>query len=132
MALRHVYSPSWTAANADRRRSNEFSFGPTGAADARVCGSILNAIRSPSMLISSIPARMFGPAQFCCTLRAEEEMQFNNRSQLPLAHRRRNSGQSKEINKQDGPCIAHGPGPVSALRFLPGAFVSQEARHGNA
>lgn len=35
------------------------------------------------------------------------------------------SGRKAEISKQDGACIAHRPGPVSALRFLTGLFIAR-------
>jgi len=36
----------------------------------------------------------------------------------------------KEINKRDGACIAHRPGPVSALRFLTASSMPTEVGHG--
>lgn len=36
----------------------------------------------------------------------------------------------KEINKRDGACIAHRPGPVSALRFLTASSMPIEIGHG--
>ncbi len=45
-------------------------------------------------------------------------------------HWRSLSLERRQENKQDGACIAHRPGPVSALRFLTVSAMPTEVGHG--
>lgn len=132
MARREVFDPSWTGTNCDTGPTGQCSRKSGGTAAAHPEVYILDVGRAEPAPIASCSARDCQPALRCGTRCATAERNYKNQRKIPTAYQRPELSQGKEINKQDGACIARGPVPVSALRFLPGKVVASGEGKRNA
>jgi len=94
--------------------------------------SIPDAELAQMAQIASYSARDLEAPQAYCSRPATTSSKGKDQRQVSTAYPRPKSSQGKEINKQDGACIARGPVPVSALRFLPGKVVASGEGNGFA
>ena len=132
MRARGSFCADWTAAINFVGRADHGNPEPALSAETYLSPSTLDDGTASNTEIDTACPREPDAfrASFPCWL--DEDRRRHSGRRRTTAQRRSESSQSKEINKQDGACIARGPVPVSALRFLPGEIVEKGKSKDNA